>query len=74
MLWSTQNRNEVLNVSASGFSSMTNDFLMKIGFGFLHAFASEENRDDECMLTSTQNKDDENGFWISECIRIGGKN
>ena len=60
-------------MSVSGSSSMTNDFLEKKGFGFLHAFASEEKRDDECMLASAQNKDEENGSWISACIRIRGK-
>ena len=60
-------------MSMSGFSSMTNDFLEKMGFGFLHALASEEKLDGECMLTSTQNKDEEKGFWISACVRIRGK-
>ena len=49
-------------------------FWTKKVFGFVCAFAYEENREVLCMLTSAQHKDDENGFWISECIRIGGKN
>ena len=49
-------------MSMSGSYSMTMDFLMEIGFGFMHAFASEEKRDDKCMPTSAQSNDEKNGF------------
>ena len=49
-------------MSVSGYPSMTNDFLEKKGFGFTHAFASEEKRDDKCMPISAQSKDEENEF------------